>query len=263
MFTATLSSAWTTGVYEIDHIPIGHQDLSRLATAFEALGFSVSGLCRYQSPDYPLESWTCRAVFLERGWLDLQSDPDRPSSHGAVPHSCLFRAPSLIDAASELSTFRTGPVVRLVRDWENQEAPPLDLRWVSVLERVAPLVLALVDYPAADDEQGLSKPRHPNSATRILGLAFGDVTPGPAADVAALSLSLSGFRYLPRRVFEERFGAVEGGMVALRFEVASLEDAACSMRKSGLSFSVADHAIMVPAQGVLGCGVEFTLAGEA
>jgi hypothetical protein len=250
-------------VYEIDHIPIGHQDLSQLARAFAALGFSVTGVCRYRSPDYPLESWTCRAIFLEHGWLDLQSHPNRPPPHGAVPHSCLFRAPSLIDAAAELPTFRTGPVVRLVQDWENQEAPPLSLRWMSVRERVAPLVLALVEYPAADEERELSKSWHPNSANRILGLAFGDATPGPAADLAALSLSLSGFKYLPRRVFEERFGIFEGPMVALRFEVTSLEDAAGSMRKSGLSFSVADHAIMVPAQGVLGCGVEFTLAGEA
>lgn len=263
MFTATPSSARTKGVYEIDHIPIGHQDLSQLATAFEALGFSVSGICRYLSPDNPLESWICRAVFLERGWLDLQSHPGHPPPRGAVPHSCLFRAPSLIDAASELSTFRTGPVVRLVRDWENQEAPPLDLRWMSLRERVAPLVLALVEYPAADDERGLSKPWHPNSANGTLGLAFGDTTPGPAAEAAALSLSLSGFKYLPRRAFEERFGAFEGPMVALRFEVASLDDAALSMRKSGLSFSVADRAIMVPAQGVLSCGVEFTLVGEA
>ncbi len=154
---ATLGSARMIGVFEIDHIPIGHSDLSQLATAFEALGFRVSGVCRYQSPDDPLETWTCRAIFLEHGWLDLQSQPDRPPSHGATPHSCLFRAPSLIHAAAALSTFRTGPVARLVRNWENQEAPPLGLRWMSLHERVAPLVLALVDYPAADDEPGIGQ----------------------------------------------------------------------------------------------------------
>ncbi len=94
-------------------------------------------------------------------------------------------------------------------------------------------------------------------------MAFGDATPGPAAETAALSLSLSGFEYLPRSVFEQRFGASDGPMVALRFEVASLEDAVLSMRKSGLSFCFEDHAVTVPPQGVLSCGVEFTRASEA
>jgi hypothetical protein len=257
-----LGSARTVGVYEIDHIPIGHPDLSRLAAGFEALGFSVSGICRYQSPDHPGESWTCRAVFLEHGWLDLQLRPDRPPLSGAVPHSCLFRAPSLAGAISELPTFRTGPITRLVRDWEGEEAPQLGLRWMSLRERVAPLVLALVDYPAADKDVERPKPRHPNSATRILGLSFGDAPPGPAAEEAARRLSLSGFKYLPRRAFEKRFGTPDGPLVALRIEVASLDDAAGSLRKSGLAFGVADQSIMAPAQGELSCGVEFIQAGE-
>ncbi len=71
------------------------------------------------------------------------------------------------------------------------------------------------------------------------------------------SLTLSGFEYLPRHVFEQRFGKMVGPMIALRFEVASLDEAARSLPRRNLAFRAAGASISIPAQGVLGCGVEF------
>lgn len=245
-------------MFEIDHVPIGHRDLDRLASAFEALGFTVSRVCRYESPDQPDEAWTCRAVFLQHGWLDLQAHPDAPPDRAATPHGCLFRAPSPGEAASGLPAFRTGPPERLVRRWPDDEAPPLPLTWMSLRERIAPLVLALVEYAGADASQGLGRP-HPNTAHRLLGLAFGGAAPGPGAQAAAAWLALSGFRYLPEPRFAERFGACDGPQVALRFGVASLDAAIACLRAAGVPFHLWEGALTVPAHGPLRCGVEFAL----
>ena len=41
----------------LDHIPFQGPDLSALADAFAALGFTVSPACSYTSPDYPDARW--------------------------------------------------------------------------------------------------------------------------------------------------------------------------------------------------------------
>lgn len=174
-----------------------------------------------------------------------------------MPHSCLFRAPSLAAGTAELRLFRTGPAARLTRCWETVEYPPCDLAWMSLRERIAPLVLALVEFPDPRVEHGPQAPSHSNTAGRVLGVAFGDAVPGPAAETAGRSLTLSGFEYLPRHVFEQRFGKMVGPMIALRFEVASLDEAARSLPRRNLAFRAAGASISIPAQGVLGCGVEF------
>jgi hypothetical protein len=137
------------------------------------------------------------------------------------------------------------------------EEPALDLVWMSLRERISPLVFALVEYPRSETEHGSPSPSHPNTAGRLLGLTFGDAVSGPAAETAARSLELSGFEYLSREAFEQRFGKTAVSMIALRFEVASLEAAAASLRRANLTYHAVGPTIFIPAQGALGCGVEF------
>lgn len=237
----------------IDHIPIGHADLDRLAAQFERLGFTVSGPCAYRSPDPPGEAWSCRAVFLGQGWLDLQSQPAWPAELGATPHSCLFRTARLEEG---LLGFRTGEVFRLSRHWAQRQAPVVRLAWRSLLERVAPFALALVSYPEDDPDQA-SPPDHANTATRLLGLAFGGADPGPAAGQVAERLDLSGFRFLAASDFGEKFGRPEGPWRAVRIEVRDLEAAASALRAGGLGFTRGGQSLFVPVQSDLGCGLEF------
>jgi hypothetical protein len=243
--------------HRIDHVPVAHHDLDRLASAFVALGFNVSRPCAYESPDDPTGPWICRSVFLDHGWLDLQHAPSRPADLGGAPHAVLFRVPSLAAAASELAPFRTGPAIRLSRRWADADAPDLDLAWMALRERIAPFVLALVEYPARGPADGIARPSHPNSATRLLGLAFGGTEAGAAAAAAQRALDLSGFRYLPRDIFEGRFGRPAGGLSALRFEVRSLDATAAALDAGRLTYALEGAAIVVPAQGELACGVEF------
>ena len=225
------------------------------------MGFSVSGVCVYQSPDEPRETWTCRAVFLQHGWLDLQSHPGSTSAK-AFPHGALFRAPSLAVASSALSPFRLGPTARLIRTWQDDHAPRLDLSWTSLRERIAPMVLAIVEYPEGDPASG-EETSHPNGARRLLGLAFGAAEAGPTAQAAARKLALSGFEYLAQPTFENSFGRGDGPLIAIRFEVASCDRTASVLRERGVPFAISNRTIAVCAHGVLGCGVEFIETGRA
>lgn len=242
-------------VYEIDHVPIGYRELPQLTSAFEGLGFLVSGICVYRSSYDPLESWTCRAVFLEHGWLDLQWHPNSANAQ-ALPHGCLFRAPSLAAAKADLAPFRLGATGRLTRVWDDGHSPSLDLGWMSLRERIAPMVLSIVEYP--DGDPALEEQRsHPNGARRLLGLTFGDAASGPVANAAASKLDLSGFSYLTKSAFEDKFGEHEGPLIAMRFGVASLDHTASALSERRVPFLVSDLAITVPRHGVLGFGLEF------
>lgn len=247
-------------MFPIDHIPVAHHDLDRLAAVFEALGFSVSRPCVYDSPDDPTGPWTCRSVFLDHGWLDLQQAPAMPVGAGAAPQACLFRTPSLATAAAELAPFRTGPAIRLTRRWDGEATADLELAWMSLRERIAPFVLALAEYPARGPAEGIARAPHRNSATRLLGLTFGGAAPGPAAEAAGRRLDLSGFRYLPQDAFDAGFGRPAGLSTALRFEVGSLDAVTAALGEGGLTHTVDGACIRVPAQGDLGCGVEFRSA---
>ena len=55
----------------LDHLPFRNPDLTKLAAAFEALGFTVSPPGAYTSADVPDARWVNRCVFLKRGWFDL------------------------------------------------------------------------------------------------------------------------------------------------------------------------------------------------
>jgi hypothetical protein len=240
-------------VFEIDHIPVAHHDLDRLAGVFAALGFRVTEACVYVSPDDPSGRWTCRSVFLRHGWLDLQGLPERPAEAPAAPTSCLFRAPHAADAG--LAGLRLGPAFRLVRTWD--AGPDLALSWMSVRERIAPVVLAVATYPGRAPDADTGAPDHPDTAARVLGLIFGGADPGPAAEAAGAIFDLSGFRHLSATAFEARFGRPPGGLTALRLGVRSLEAAAAAVAAGGLTFRREGPALLVPAQGDLGCGVEF------
>lgn len=244
-------------MFPIDHIPIAHHDLNSLAHGFQALGFQVSPTCAYLSPSAPAQRWTTRAVFLQAGWLDLQHHPERPTDQGAAPHSCLFRVDNLETAIRSLDSFRIGTPAKLDRYWEGAPEPTLHLAWASVRERIAPLVLALVEAPERQPDVDPRWLTHPNTATALLGLTFGDAQPGPATEAARGHLALSGFRHLSGDEFEDRFGRATGAMSALRIQVARVETAAERLKHAGLIFRMADDAIDVPAQGDLDCGVEF------
>lgn len=236
----------------IDHIPIAFSDRDRLARLFERLGFSVSGPCAYTTSDRPEERWACRAVFLQGGWLDLQAQPNWPEHLGASPHSCLFRE----DDDADLVDLRMGEPSRLTRTWDEAPDRETDLVWRSILERIAPVVLAAVAYPTGDLDQA-NPPIHANSAVALLGLTFGAAEPGAGAPRAAERLDLSGFQFLTADDFSARFGASAGPPRAVRVAVRSLKAASDALSAGRLAFKAQGQRLFVPVQDELGCGVEF------
>jgi hypothetical protein len=147
---------------------------------FEALGFNVAGTCVYASPADPPERWTCCAVLLEQGGLDLQWHRGRPAKPGAAPHASLFRVPRLETGSNRLEGFRFGAAERLTRTWAEADQVSLALRWMSLRERIAPFVLALVDYTGGEHHSD-RVPSRLNSARALPGLIFGAAEPGPAS----------------------------------------------------------------------------------
>lgn len=246
-------------MHPIDHVPVTHADLNELAGLFDALGFCVSDVVTYTSPDDPSGPWRCRAVFLQAGWLDLQWQPGRPAELGAAPHSCLFRAPDLDSARRDFRGLRMGPAFRLDGTWEGGGAQDFPLAWMAVRERIAPLVLGLAAYPGPHPARVT---KHRNTAVEVLGLSFGGVSPGPAAGLLADRLDLYGFRYLEAEAFAALFGEPKGLMSAIRIRVDALQSAADALDQGGVSYSVAGASLFVPAQSCLGCGLEFTVGRE-
>jgi hypothetical protein len=242
-------------VFELDHVPIGHHDLDRLSDLFVSLGFNVSAPCAYEDRSVPGQVWRTRAIFLEHGWLDLQADARWPSTFGAAPHSCLFRATTWEVAETGLPGFRTGAPEHLVGRWQDDTDEAVELVWTAIKERIAPLVLALVAYKEPRSHRcGVD---HPNSAERLIGLTFGDADAGPSYAAASQHLQLSGFQYIPAKQFDDRFGTPPSGRVAMRFAASSVGQARDCMEAQGFRCAVADGTLSVPAQGELGCGIEF------
>lgn len=153
-----------------------------------------------------------------------------------------------------------GPSLRLEGRWEKARSPDFALAWMALRERVAPLVLGLAEYPGLHPNKPAAAAAHPNTAVRVLGLAFGGVQAGPSAGLLADRLSLSGFRYLEEGQFMDFFGEPKGLMSAIRVQVQSLPAVAEALDHGGLNFREATSSICVPVQARLGCGLEFTLA---
>lgn len=235
----------------LDHIPFQGPDLSALADAFAALGFTVSPACSYTSPDYPDARWNNRCVFMKRGWFDLLQAPGAPAAVG--PGGALFLASDLDAAAARLDGMRLAPPYRLVRGWEDEHAYE-PFRLFSIRERISPLGLAVIEhaYPCADAQPEWFA--HPNGAREAAGLIFAGAQPGPFASSAAHTLDLSGFQYWEPGPFRDAFGGhLER---AVRVRVASLAAARAALA-SDLAVVESNGRLHVAPPSPLNCGFEF------
>ena len=240
----------------LDHLPFRTPDLTKLAAAFEALGFTVSPPGAYTSADVPDARWPNRCVFLKRGWFDLLADPvAEPVTPG--PGGCLFRTDDLDATLAGIQGLRTRPAYRLERRWDDDIGlPPETFALFDLRERIAPIPLAVIEHawPCPDIAPGWMD--HPNGAIEITGLVFGGSAPGPAADQASASLDLAGFEYLPAETFAQTFGA-DVPPVAVRIKVGSLNQASEALQGHGARFTQSSGRLIAYAAGDLDCRFVF------
>ncbi|HEY9236990.1 MAG TPA: hypothetical protein VIP08_18340 [Phenylobacterium sp.] len=238
----------------LDHLPIPNRDLDGACAAFEALGFTVSPPCVYTSPEQPGAEWRNRSVFLAEGWFDLQHAPEAPASMAGAPASCLFRTGSLAASLAAFSEMRRTEPYTLIREWPGADLGSERFALFSVMERISPLVLAVIEhaYPCPDTRAEWFE--HRNTARKVAGLIFRDAQPGPAAGAAASLLDISGFRYLDGEAFDAAF---PGAKVAVRIEVASLDEVGQILSEARTPFTQAARSLRVGPPAPLVCGFEF------
>lgn len=238
----------------IDHIPFAGPDLDALASAFSALGFTVTPGCAYTSPEYPDARWANRSVFLRQGWFDLLHAREAPANTAVTPGACLFLSDDLDAAAAALADMRRLPAYRLDRSWDG--APELGtetFRLFSIRERISPLGLAVIahDYPCPDTLPAWFE--HPNGAVELAGLVFAGGEPGAFAKPASRVLDLSGFAHWPADAFAAAF---EDAEIAVRVKVASLHAARAALSPE-LPVRETAAGLCVIAPGPLACGFLF------
>ena len=241
----------------LDHVPFYTGDLEALTRAFLALGFVVSPRGDYTSPEYPDANWTSHAVFLRKGWLDLQHNPQASSDAPVGPRAGLFLTNDLDAAAACLSGFRTRPTYRLERRWKNDLGLPSEaFALFDIGERISPVGLAVIQhhYPCHDTLAAWFD--HPNSAEEVAGLIFGAAEPGPMAGQAACHLDISGFRYWDEAKFKAAFGHCEP-QVALRVRVGSLTKVRAALDIAGIAFVETPDGLHVTPPRPLACGFQF------
>jgi hypothetical protein len=239
----------------LDHLPIPNLDLEGACLAFQALGFTVTPPCVYASPEQPDAEWRNRSVFLTEGWLDLQAAPGAPAGAGGAPASCLFRTGDLHAARAAFSDMRQTEPYTLIRTWP--DAPELGAErfaLFSIMERISPLVLAVIEHPYPCPDTRPEWFEHRNTAQRVSGLVFRDAQPGLAAAAAASRLDLSGFRYLAAAEFDQAF---PGARMAVRVEVGSLEATRRTLADTAVRFAANGRSLHVGATVPLTCGFEF------
>jgi len=239
----------------LDHVPIPNRDLEEACQAFETLGFTITPPCVYTSPEQPGAEWRSRSIFFDQGWFDLQSAPGAPPGVSGAPASCLFRTDDLSDARTAFSDMRQTEPYHLIRRWPGDpELGGERFELFSIMERISPLVLALIEhaYPCPDTRSGWFE--HRNSARKLAGLIFRDAQPGVAADAAASRLDLSGLRYLAATDFDAAFPAAR---MAARVEVSSLAAARRSLSTAAIPFAEQGRSLLVGAPAPLSCGFEF------
>ena len=239
----------------LDHLPIPNPDLESACLAFEALGFTVTPACVYTSPEQPGAEWRNRSVFLTEGWLDLQAAPGAPAGVGGAPASCLFRTDDLEASRIAFSDMRRTEPYSLVRTWPN--APELgaeQFALFSIMERISPLVLAVIEHPYPCPDTRAEWFEHRNTGRKLAGLVFRQAQPGPAAEAAASRLDLTGFRYLAASDFDAAFPAAR---MAIRVEVGSIEATRRTLAAAAVPFSADGRSLYVGAPTPLACGFEF------
>ena len=233
-------------MFPLDHIPMVHRDLGRLASAFRRLGFFVAPRAEFRSPASPEEFWTTQGVFLDQGWFDLQAAPKADSTRLARPESCLFRAPDMETAKAALAPLPLDDPFSLTRNWDGRpDASPLGMSYANIRARIAPFMLAVIAYeaPGSDIEEGWT--RHPNTALQVKGVSFPTLYPGVAAEAGSKALDLSEFRY----------GVSE---IAVRIRVADLNALTRALELGQIPFETSPKGLYVPPVDVLGCGFEFS-----
>lgn len=239
----------------LDHLPFPSLDLDATAAAFAALGFTVAPPCFYTSPDYPGARWDNRSVFLGHGWFDLLHDPQSPPHALGAPNGCLFRTDDLAAAERATADLRRTTPYRLIR--HSELAPELgteSFALFSIRERVAPLVLSVIEhhYPCPDTREDWFE--HSNTASEVAGLVFGGERPGPAAEAGAPILDITGFRYLEQAEYLAAFGPSK---LAVRVRVRSLDAAAAQLAAGGIDAQATGDVLRVRPPPPLTCGFEF------
>lgn len=238
----------------LDHIPFPSPDLAGVASAFTALGFTVSPPGAYTAPAEPDARWPCRCVFLAEGWFDLLHAPQGAADGRVRPAAALFRTDDLEVAAAKFQDMRLQPPYGLERRWNDE--PDLSVQAFSLLpirERISPLPVSVIahSYPAPCLRNAWFD--HPNRALEVAGLVFCGGEPGPFARAAGRFLDLTGFAHWPTDVFAARFGDAD---VAIQIRTASLE----AVRKAiepGLETSETAETLCVRPPAPLDCGFQF------
>lgn len=239
----------------LDHLPFPSPDLDTTAAAFAALGFTVSPPCVYTSPDYPEARWDNRSVFLRQGWFDLLHDQQAPAHAAGAPNGCLFRTDDLAAAERATAGMRRTTPYRLIR--HSEVAPELgteSFALFSIRERIAPLVLTVIEhhYPCPDTHEDWFE--HSNTAVEVAGLAFCGERSGPAAEAGALILDITGFRYLEEAEYLAAFGPSK---LAVRVRVRSLDAAAAQLAAAGIEARSTGEVLRVRPPPPLASGFEF------
>lgn len=235
-----------TGMFPLDHIPMFHRDLERLASAFRRMGFFVAPQAQFRSPAAPGGIWTTQGVFFKQGWFDLQAAPKADPARLARPESCLFRAPDLEAAKAALAPLSLDEPFPLTRHWDGrQDASPLRMGYANIRARIAPFMLAVIAYEAPGSDIDEAWTEHPNTAVHVKGISFPAPSPGQAAEFGAKVLDLSEFRY----------GVSE---IAVRIRVADLAELMKALEKGQVQFEMSPTGLYVPPFEALGCGFEFS-----
>lgn len=237
----------------IDHLPFPGPEPDALACAFQRLGFHVSPVGVYASPEGG--RWRNRAIFFEQGWFDLLAEPQAPAG-AAAPFAALFLTSDLDLATLALGPVKTSEVFSLERRWEiDLGRAPETFRYRNVRARVAPIFLSLIEHawPCADVLPQWRE--HSNGARRLAGIVFGDGEPGPAAMAVGKLLDLTGFTYLDPAVFAARYGSPRRALT-VRVEVRSLAAAADALTARQTTFE-AGETLIVRAPDGFGCSFEF------
>lgn len=239
----------------IDHLPIPNRDLDGACATLEAIGFTVSPPCVYTSPEQPGAEWPSRSVFFSEGWLDLQNAPQAPAHVAGAPAACLFRTGDLDDALARFADLRRTEPYTLLREWPGAEDLGVErFALFSIMERISPLVLALIEHPYPCPDTRPEWFAHRNTATALAGLTFRGAEPGPAASRVSRQLDLSGLRYLDQEAFDACF---PGAKVAVRIQVRTLSAVRGQLLTAQAPFVETGALLCLAPPSPLACGFEF------
>lgn len=233
----------------IDHLPFPAADVAALADAFARLGFTVTPVCEYVSPEGG--RWRNRCVVFEESWFDLLAEPLAPA--GAAPFACLFLAPDLDEAVAALGPVKTSELFTLERRFE--DGPPEAFRYRNVRARISPLFVSVMQHAWPCPDIRPEWRVHANGAVAVEGLVFGEGEPGPAAEACGRVLDLSRFGYLDPEGFAARYGSPRRA-IAVRLRVRDLAETAQALRARHTAFE-AGESLVVRAPDGFGCSFEF------